>query len=142
KALEFKPKMIIAGASAYSRTIDFERFRAVADEVGAILFADIAHIAGPIAAGLHPHPLPHAHVVSSTTHKTLRGPRGGIIFGLDSEIGKKIDRTIFPGIQGGPLEHVIAGKAVAFHEAMQPGFKIGRASCRERVEERIDGVSL
>ncbi len=123
KALEFEPKMIIAGASAYSRVIDFERFRQVADEVGAILFADIAHIAGPIAAGLHPHPLPHAHVVSSTTHKTLRGPRGGVIFGLDEEIGKKIDRTVFPGIQGGPLEHVIAGKAVAFHEAMQPGFK-------------------
>ncbi|MFA5550006.1 MAG: serine hydroxymethyltransferase [Trueperaceae bacterium] len=122
-AHEFKPKMIIAGASAYSRVIDFERFRAVADEVGALLFADVAHIAGPIAAGLHPHPLPHAHVVSSTTHKTLRGPRGGLIFGLDEEIGKKIDRTIFPGIQGGPLEHVIAGKAVAFHEALAPGFK-------------------
>lgn len=123
KAHEFKPKMIIAGASAYSRTIDFARFRQVADEVDALLFADIAHIAGPIAAGLHPHPLPHAHVVSSTTHKTLRGPRGGIIFGLDEEIGKKIDRTIFPGIQGGPLEHVIAGKAVAFYEAMAPEFK-------------------
>ena len=123
KAHEFKPKMIIAGASAYSRTIDFARFRQVADEVDALLFADVAHIAGPIAAGLHPHPLPHAHVVSSTTHKTLRGPRGGIIFGLDEEIGKKIDRTIFPGIQGGPLEHVIAGKAVAFYEAMQPAFK-------------------
>ena len=122
-AHEFKPKMIIAGASAYSRVIDFERFRTVADEVGALLFADVAHIAGPIAAGLHPHPLPHAHVVSSTTHKTLRGPRGGIIFGLDEEIGKKIDRTIFPGIQGGPLEHVIAGKAVAFHEALAPEFK-------------------
>ncbi len=123
RAHEFKPKMIIAGASAYSRTIDFERFRAVADEVNALLFADVAHIAGPIAAGLHPHPLPHAHVVSSTTHKTLRGPRGGIIFGLDEEIGKKIDRTIFPGIQGGPLEHVIAGKAVAFFEALRPEFK-------------------
>jgi glycine hydroxymethyltransferase len=123
KAHEFRPKMIIAGASAYSRIIDFARFREVADEVDALLFADIAHIAGPIAAGLHPHPLPHAHVVSSTTHKTLRGPRGGLIFGLDEEIGKKIDRTIFPGIQGGPLEHVIAGKAVAFFEAMTPAFK-------------------
>jgi glycine hydroxymethyltransferase len=121
-ALEHRPKMIIAGASAYSRFIDFARFRAVADEVGAILFADVAHIAGPIAVGLHPHPLPHAHVVSSTTHKTLRGPRGGLIFGNDEEIGKKIDRTIFPGIQGGPLEHVIAGKAVAFFEALSPGF--------------------
>src|SRR5690606_36414457 len=118
-----RPKMIIAGASAYSRFIDFERFRAVADEVGALLMADIAHIAGPIAAGLHPHPLPHAHVVTTTTHKTLRGPRGGMIFGLDEEIGKRIDRTIFPGIQGGPLEHVIAGKAVAFYEALQPGFR-------------------
>lgn len=123
KANEVKPAMIIAGASAYSRFIDFEYFRKVADEVGALLMADVAHIAGPIAAGLHPHPLPHAHVVSSTTHKTLRGPRGGIIFGNDEEIGKKIDRTIFPGIQGGPLEHVIAGKAVAFFEALQPSFK-------------------
>ena len=122
-AHEVRPKMIIAGASAYSRFIDFERFRAVADEVGALLMADIAHIAGPIAAGLHPHPLPHAHVVTTTTHKTLRGPRGGMIFGLDEEIGKRIDRTIFPGIQGGPLEHVIAGKAVAFYEALQPGFR-------------------
>ncbi len=122
-ALEVKPKMIIAGASAYSRFIDFARFRAVADEVGALLMADVAHIAGPIAAGLHPHPLPHAHVVTSTTHKTLRGPRGGIIFGNDVEIGKKIDRTIFPGIQGGPLEHVIAGKAVAFLEALSPAFR-------------------
>src|SRR5690554_3570280 len=122
-AEEFRPKLIIAGASAYSRLIDFARFRQVADAVGAYLMADIAHIAGPVAAGLHPHPLPHAHVVTSTTHKTLRGPRGGLIFGLDEEIGKKIDRTIFPGIQGGPLEHVIAGKAVAFFEALQPDFK-------------------
>ncbi len=121
-ALEHRPKMIIAGASAYSRFIDFARFREVAEEVGAILFADVAHIAGPIAAGLHPHPLPHAHVVSSTTHKTLRGPRGGLIFGNDEGIGKKIDRTIFPGTQGGPLEHVIAGKAVAFFEALSPDF--------------------
>ncbi len=122
-ALDYRPKLIIAGASAYSRLIDFAAFRAVADEVGALLLADIAHIAGPVAAGLHPHPLPHAHVVTSTTHKTLRGPRGGLIFGNDPEIKTKIDRLIFPGTQGGPLEHVIAGKAVAFFEALQPGFK-------------------
>lgn len=121
-AEEFRPKLIIAGASAYSRFIDFERFRAIADEVGAYLMADIAHIAGPIAAGLHPHPLPHAHVVTSTTHKTLRGPRGGLIFGVDETMKVKIDKTIFPGTQGGPLEHVVAGKAVAFHEALQPEF--------------------
>ena len=122
-ALDYRPKLIIAGASAYSRLIDFERFRAIADEVGAYLMADIAHIAGMVAAGLHPHPLPHAHVVTSTTHKTLRGPRGGLIFGQDAEVGKKIDKLVFPGTQGGPLEHVIAGKAVAFHEALQPTFK-------------------
>ena len=118
-----RPKMIIAGASAYSRFIDFARFRQIADEVDALLLADIAHIAGPVAVGLHPHPLPHAHVVTTTTHKTLRGPRGGMILGDDPEIGKKIDRIIFPGTQGGPLEHVIAGKAVAFHEALQPDFR-------------------
>lgn len=122
-ALEHKPKMIIAGASAYSRTIDFAAFREIADEVGAYLFADIAHIAGLIAAGVHPNALPHAHVVASTTHKTLRGPRGGIILSNDPEIGAKIDRTVFPGYQGGPLEHVIAAKAVAFGEALQPEFK-------------------
>ncbi|HET8986495.1 MAG TPA: serine hydroxymethyltransferase [Trueperaceae bacterium] len=121
-AKEYQPKLIIAGASAYSRFIDFERFRAIADEVGAYLMADIAHIAGPVAAGLHPHPLPHAHVVTSTTHKTLRGPRGGLIFGIDDAVKVKIDKTIFPGTQGGPLEHVVAGKAVAFHEALQPSF--------------------
>lgn len=123
RAHEHRPKMIIAGASAYSRLIDFARFRQIADEVGALLLADIAHIAGPVAVGLHPHPLPHAHVVTTTTHKTLRGPRGGMIFGNDPEIGKKIDRIIFPGTQGGPLEHVIAGKAVAFFEALQPAFR-------------------
>ncbi|WP_261664402.1 serine hydroxymethyltransferase [Deinococcus sp. Marseille-Q6407] len=122
-ALEHRPKMIIAGASAYSRQIDFAAFRAVADEVGAYLFADIAHIAGLVAAGLHPNPLPHAHVVTSTTHKTLRGPRGGIILTNDADIAKKLDRAVFPGYQGGPLEHVIAGKAVAFGEALQPEFK-------------------
>jgi glycine hydroxymethyltransferase len=123
-ALEHRPKMIIAGASAYSRIIDFEAFRAVADEVGAYLLADVAHIAGLIAAGLHPNPVPHAHVVTSTTHKTLRGPRSGIIFGNDLELGKRIDRQIFPGTQGGPLMHVIAAKAVAFREAMDPGFSV------------------
>ena len=122
-AHEHKPKMIIAGASAYSRIIDFAAFREVADEVGAILFADIAHIAGLIAAGVHPNALPHAHVVASTTHKTLRGPRGGIILSNDPELGAKIDRAVFPGYQGGPLEHVIAGKAVAFGEALRPEFK-------------------
>ncbi len=123
-AHEHKPKMIIAGASAYSRLIDFAAFREVADEVGAILFADIAHIAGLVAAGEHPNALPHAHVVASTTHKTLRGPRGGIILSNDPEMAKLLDRTVFPGYQGGPLEHVIAGKAVAFGEALQPEFKV------------------
>ena len=119
-AHEHRPKMIIAGASAYSRILDFAAFREIADEVGALLLADVAHIAGLIAAGVHPSPLPHAHVVSSTTHKTLRGPRSGVIFGNDREIGKKIDRQIFPGTQGGPLMHVIAAKAVAFREARSP----------------------
>jgi glycine hydroxymethyltransferase len=122
-ALEHKPKMIIAGASAYSRTIDFEAFRKIADEVGAILFADIAHIAGLVAAGVHPSPIPHAHIVATTTHKTLRGPRSGLLLSNDLEIGVKIDRAIFPGHQGGPLEHVIAGKAIAFAEALRPEFK-------------------
>ena len=122
-ALKHRPKLIIAGASAYSRLIDFATFREIADEVEAFLVADIAHIAGLVVAGLHPDPLPYAHVVTSTTHKTLRGPRGGIILGNDEELGKKIDRMIFPGIQGGPLEHVIAAKATAFFEALQPEFK-------------------
>lgn len=122
-AHEHQPKMIIAGASAYSRTIDFKAFREIADEVGAILFADIAHIAGLIAAGVHPNALPHAHVVASTTHKTLRGPRGGIILSNDPEIGAKIDRAVFPGYQGGPLEHVIAAKAVAFGECLTDEFR-------------------
>ncbi len=123
-ALEFKPKMIIAGASAYSRTIDFAAFRAIADEVGAYLFADIAHIAGLVAAGVHPTSIPHAHVTATTTHKTLRGPRAGLLLSNDLEIGAKIDRSVFPGSQGGPLEHVIAGKAIAFAEALQPEFKV------------------
>ncbi|AFV75407.1 glycine/serine hydroxymethyltransferase [Thermus oshimai JL-2] len=122
-ALEHRPKVIVAGASAYPRFWDFEAFRKIADEVGAYLVVDMAHFAGLVAAGLHPNPVPHAHVVTSTTHKTLRGPRGGLIVGNDPELGKKIDKLIFPGIQGGPLEHVIAGKAVAFFEALQPEFK-------------------
>jgi glycine hydroxymethyltransferase len=122
-AKEVQPKLIIAGASAYSRIIDFKKFREIADEVGAYLHVDMAHIAGLIAAGLHPSPLPYAHAVTSTTHKTLRGPRGGIILTNDEEIAKKIDKAVFPGMQGGPLMHVIAAKAVSFHEALQPEFK-------------------
>ena len=122
-ALKEKPKMIIAGASAYSRIIDFKKFREICDEVGAYLFVDMAHIAGLVAAGLHPSPIPYAHVVTSTTHKTLRGPRGGIILTNDEEIAKKIDKVVFPGIQGGPLMHVIAAKAQCFYEALQPEFK-------------------
>jgi len=119
-----KPKMIICGASAYPREIDFAQFRAIADEVGAYLFADIAHIAGLVAAGEHPSPFPHCHVVASTTHKTLRGPRGGIILTNDEEIAKKVNSAIFPGIQGGPLIHVIAGKAVGFAENLKPEWKV------------------
>lgn len=121
-ARSFKPKMIVAGASAYSRTIDFKKFREIADEVGAYLMADIAHIAGLIAAGLHPNPAPYADFVTSTTHKTLRGPRGGLIL-CKERYAKSIDRMIFPGLQGGPLMHIIAAKAVAFKEAMTPAFK-------------------
>ena len=122
-AREHRPTLIIAGASAYSRIFDFARFRAIADEVGAMLLVDMAHIAGLVAAGVHPSPLPHAHVVTSTTHKTLRGPRGGLIVSNDEAIGKKINSAVFPGLQGGPLMHVIAAKAVAFGEALEPGFK-------------------
>lgn len=118
-----RPKLIIAGGSAYSRTIDFARFREIADLVGAKLMVDMAHIAGLVAAGLHPSPVPHAHVVTSTTHKTLRGPRGGIILTNDEEIAKGVNKAIFPGIQGGPLMHIIAAKAVAFQEALQPDFR-------------------
>ena len=123
KAKREKPKMIIAGASAYSRTIDFEKFREIADEVGAYLFVDMSHIAGLVAAGLHPSPVPYADVVTTTTHKTLRGPRGGLILTNNEEIAKKIDKIVFPGIQGGPLMHVIAAKAQCFYEALQPEFK-------------------
>lgn len=122
-ALENHPKLIVAGASAYPRTIDFKKFREIADEVGAYLVVDMAHIAGLVATGLHPSPVPYAHITTSTTHKTLRGPRGGLILTNDEEIAKKIDKIIFPGIQGGPLMHVIAGKAVAFKEALSPEFK-------------------
>jgi len=118
-----KPKMIIAGASAYSRTIDFKKFKEAADSCGAYLMVDMAHIAGLVAVGLHPSPFPYADIVTSTTHKTLRGPRGGLILTNSEEIAKKIDRIIFPGIQGGPLMHVIAGKAQCFYEALQPSFK-------------------
>lgn len=121
-ALECKPKLIIAGASAYSRIIDFKRFREIADEVGAYFMVDMAHIAGLVAAGLHPSPVPYADVVTTTTHKTLRGPRGGLIL-CREELAKQIDKAIFPGTQGGPLEHIIAAKAVAFGEALKPEFK-------------------
>jgi len=122
-ALEHKPKVIIAGGSAYSRIIDFARFREIADKVGAYLHVDMAHFAGLVAGGVHPSPLPYAHVVTTTTHKTLRGPRGGMVLSNDTDIGKKINSAIFPGLQGGPLMHVIAAKAVAFGEALQPSYK-------------------
>jgi glycine hydroxymethyltransferase len=123
-AREHKPKMLVAGFSAYSRFMDWAEFRAIADEVGAILFVDMAHVAGLVAGGVYPSPFPHAHVATTTTHKTLRGPRGGLILTNDEDIAKKINSAIFPGIQGGPLMHVIAGKAVAFKEALQPEFKL------------------
>ena len=121
--LEHKPKIIMCGYSAYPRVIDFAKFRAIADECGALLVADIAHIAGLVAGGAHPSPFPHAHVVTTTTHKTLRGPRGGLIMTNDEELAKKLDRALFPGAQGGPLMHIIAAKAVAFGEALRPEFK-------------------
>ncbi|MEE9103941.1 serine hydroxymethyltransferase, partial [Pseudomonas nitroreducens] len=121
---EHKPKMIVAGFSAYSKTLDFPRFRAIADKVGALLFVDMAHVAGLVAAGLYPNPLPYADVVTTTTHKTLRGPRGGLILAKSNEeIEKKLNSAVFPGAQGGPLMHVIAAKAVCFKEALEPGFK-------------------
>jgi glycine hydroxymethyltransferase len=122
-ALLEKPKLIIAGGSAYPRTLDFKRFREIADSVGAYLMVDMAHFAGLVAGGAHPNPLDHAHVVTTTTHKTLRGPRGGLILTRDDALGKKINSSVFPGLQGGPLEHVIAAKAVAFGEALKPNFK-------------------
>ena len=136
-AIKEKPKMIIAGASAYSRIIDFEKFRSICDEIGAYLMVDMAHIAGLVAAGLHPNPVTYADVVTSTTHKTLRGPRGGIILCNDEEIAKKINKTVFPGIQGGPLMHVIAAKAQCFFEALQPEFK----EYQKRVINNIKSLS-
>ena len=136
-AKEIRPAIIIAGASAYSRHIDYARFRQIADEVGAFLVADIAHPAGLVAAGLHPSPIGHAHITTTTTHKTLRGPRGGMIM-TSEELGKDVDRTIFPGMQGGPLEHVIAGKAVAFGEALHPSFKAYAAAVIENAQAMAD----
>jgi glycine hydroxymethyltransferase len=123
-ALAHRPRVIVCGGSAYPRTIDFKGFRAIADEVGAFLMVDMAHFAGLVAGGVHPSPFPHAHVVTTTTHKTLRGPRGGVILSNDDELAKKINSAVFPGLQGGPLMHVIAAKAVAFGEALQPSFKL------------------
>ncbi|MCP4913468.1 MAG: serine hydroxymethyltransferase [Oligoflexia bacterium] len=148
-AVAEKPKMIVAGASAYARTIDFKKFREIADEVGAYLLVDMAHIAGLVAAGAHPSPVEHAHFVTSTTHKTLRGPRGGIILTNDEELAKKVNFNIFPGIQGGPLEHVIAAKAVAFKEALEPEFKTyqeqvvknAKALAKALQDEGVDIVS-
>jgi glycine hydroxymethyltransferase len=122
-AREHRPKVIVAGGSAYPRIIDFKAFRAIADEVGALLMVDMAHFAGLVAGGAHPSPIPHAHVTTTTTHKTLRGPRGGVVLTDDEALAKKIDQAVFPGMQGGPLMHVIAAKAVAFAEALRPSFK-------------------
>ncbi len=139
-ALEHKPKLIIAGASAYSRVIDFARFRAVADQIGAYLLVDMAHYAGLVAGGVYPNPVPHAHIVTSTTHKTLRGPRGGLILANDAALGKKINSAVFPGLQGGPLMHVIAAKAVAFGEALRPEFKTYAARVLENARVLADTV--
>jgi glycine hydroxymethyltransferase len=122
-AREHKPKLILAGGTAYSRVWDWARFREIADEIGAYLMVDMAHIAGLVAGGVHPSPIPHAHVTTTTTHKSLRGPRGGMILTNDEDLAKKINSAVFPGLQGGPLMHVIAAKAVAFKEALQPEFK-------------------
>ena len=140
-AKEAKPKMIIAGASAYARTIDFKRFREIADEVGAFLMVDMAHIAGLVAAGLHPSPIPYAHVVTTTTHKTLRGPRGGMILS-SAEFAKehKLNKAVFPGIQGGPLMHVIAAKAVCFKEALDPSFKVYQQGIVDNAQALAKGL--
>lgn len=134
-----RPKMIVAGASAYPRVIDFQRMREIADEVGAYLLVDMAHIAGLVATGLHPSPIPHAHFTTTTTHKTLRGPRGGMIL-TSEEFGKSIDKSIFPGIQGGPLMHVIAAKAVAFGEALKPDFKVYAQNIVENAKALAEGL--
>ncbi|PLT31692.1 serine hydroxymethyltransferase [Peribacillus deserti] len=139
KARANKPKLIVAGASAYPREIDFKRFREIADEVGAYLMVDMAHIAGLVAAGLHPNPVPHAHFVTTTTHKTLRGPRGGMIL-CKEEFAKKIDKSIFPGIQGGPLMHVIAAKAVSFGEVLQDSFKEYSENIIKNAKRLADGL--
>lgn len=139
KALQHKPKLIVAGASAYPRAIDFAKFREIADEVGAYLMVDMAHIAGLVAAGLHQNPVPHAHFVTSTTHKTLRGPRGGVIL-CKEEFAKAIDKSIFPGIQGGPLMHVIAAKAVAFGEALQDEFKVYAQNIVDNASRLAEGL--
>lgn len=138
KALEAKPKLILAGGTAYSRTWDWAAFRAIADEVGAYLMVDMAHIAGLVAGGQHPSPLPHAHVVTTTTHKSLRGPRGGMILTNDAEIAKKVNSAVFPGLQGGPLMHVIAAKAVAFGEALRPEFKTYAAQVVKNAQAMAD----
>ena len=148
-AKEHQPKLIICGGSAYPRFLDFEGFRRIADSVGAYLLVDMAHFAGLVAAGVHPSPLPHAHIVTTTTHKTLRGPRGGMILSNDADLGKKINSAVFPGLQGGPLMHVIAAKATAFGEALEPGFKIyaqavvdnARVLAETLVERGLDIVS-
>ena len=139
-AKECRPKMIVAGASAYPRMIDFERFRAIADEVGAYLWVDMAHIAGLVAAGLHPSPVPYAHVVSTTTHKTLRGPRGGMLLTNDADLAKKLNSAIFPGAQGGPLMHIIAAKAVALGEALKPEFKTYQQQVVKNSAALADGL--
>jgi len=140
-ALECKPKMIVAGASAYARTIDFKRFREIADEVGAYLMADIAHIAGLVAAGQHPSPIPYAHITTTTTHKTLRGPRGGMIMSSNAIADElKLNKALFPGIQGGPLMHVIAAKAICFKEALQPEYKVYQENIVKNAKALCDGL--
>lgn len=141
QARESKPALIIAGGSAYPRIIDFARFRAIADEVGAWFMVDMAHFAGLVAAGLHPNPLDHAHVVTTTTHKTLRGPRGGMILSRDADLGKKFNSAVFPGLQGGPLMHVIAAKAVAFGEALDPSFKVYQQAVKDNAHALASTLS-
>lgn len=140
-ALECKPKLILAGASAYPRTIDFERFSQIAKKVGAYLMVDMAHIAGLVAAGLHPNPVPYADVVTTTTHKTLRGPRGGLILSRDAEFGKQFNKAVFPGIQGGPLMHIIASKAVCFKEALSEDFKAYQQQIAKNAKAFAEGLS-
>jgi glycine hydroxymethyltransferase len=137
-ARQHRPKVIVAGGSAYARTIDFKRFREIAEEVGAFFMVDMAHFAGLVAGGVHPNPLEHAHVVTTTTHKTLRGPRGGMILSRDADLGKKINSAVFPGLQGGPLMHVIAAKAVAFGEALKPEFKLYARAVVENAKALAD----